>query len=76
VDGSCSLRDLNKKLGLNFPIDGPRTLNGLVLEYLEDIPEPGTSIRIGDCALEIMQTQDKIVKSLRLMPLNQETNLG
>lgn len=76
VDGSCSLRDLNKKLGLNLPIDGPRTLNGLVLEHFEDIPEPGTSIRIGDCALEIMQTQDKIVKSVRLMPLNHETGLG
>ena len=76
VDGSCSLRDLNKKLGLNLPIDGPRTLNGLVLEHFEDIPEPGTSIKIGDCALEIMQTQDKIVKSVRLMPLNQETELS
>jgi Mg2+/Co2+ transporter CorB len=76
VDGSCSLRDLNKKLGLNLPIEGPRTLNGLVLEHFEDIPEPGTSIRIGDCALEIMQTQDKIVKSVRLMPLNQSTDLG
>ncbi len=70
VDGSCSLRDLNKKLGLNLPIDGPRTLNGLILEHFEDIPETGTSIRIGDCALEIMQTQDKIVKSVRLMPLS------
>lgn len=76
VDGSCSLRDLNKKLGLNLPIEGPRTLNGLVLEHFEDIPEPGTSIRIGDCALEIMQTQDKIVKSVRLMPLNQASDLS
>ena len=76
VDGSCSLRDLNKKLGLHLPTEGPRTLNGLVLEYFEDIPEPGTSIRIGDCALEIMQTQDKIVKSVRLMPLNEEIDLG
>ena len=74
VDGSCSLRDLNKKLGLDLPIDGPRTLNGLVLEYFEDIPEVGTSIRIGNCALEIMQTQDKIVKSVRVMPLDATTN--
>jgi Mg2+/Co2+ transporter CorB len=49
-----------------------------VLEHFEDIPEPGTSIRIGDCALEIMQTQDKIVKSVRIMPIsasNQEKNI-
>jgi Mg2+/Co2+ transporter CorB len=76
LDGRCSLRDLNKKLGLHLPTEGPRTLNGLVLEYFEDIPEPGTSIRIGDCALEIMQTQDKIVKTVRLMPLNEEIDLG
>ena len=70
VDGSVSLRDLNKKLELDFPLDGPRTLNGLILEHFEDIPEVGTSIRINNCALEIMQTQDKIVKTVRLMPIN------
>ena len=70
VDGSVSLRDLNKKLDLDFPLDGPRTLNGLILEHFEDIPEVGTSIRINNCALEIMQTQDKIVKTVRLMPIN------
>ena len=70
VDGSVSLRDLNKKLELDFPLDGPRTLNGLTLEHFEDIPEVGTSIRINNCALEIMQTQDKIVKTVRLMPIN------
>jgi len=64
------LRDLNKKLELDFPLDGPRTLNGLILEHFEDIPEVGTSIRINNCALEIMQTQDKIVKTVRLMPIN------
>jgi len=42
----------------------------LILEHFEDIPEVGTSIRINNCALEIMQTQDKIVKTVRLMPIN------
>lgn len=68
VDGSSSLRDLNKKLGLSLPLDGPRTLNGLVLEHFEDIPEPGTSFKIGNHTLEIMQTQDRIVKSVRIYP--------
>lgn len=68
VDGSSSLRDLNKKLTLNFPLDGPRTLNGLVLEHFEDIPEPGTSFKIGTHTLEILQTQDRIVKSVRIYP--------
>jgi len=68
VDGSSSLLDLNKKLGLSLPLDGPRTLNGLVLEHFEDIPEPGTSFKIGEHTLEIVQTQDRIVKSVRIYP--------
>lgn len=68
VDGSSSLRDLNKKLNLNLPLDGPRTLNGLILEHFEDIPEPNTSFKIGTHQLEIVQTQDRIVKSVKIFP--------
>lgn len=74
VDGSSNLRDLNKKLNLELPLDGPRTLNGLILEHFEDIPEAGTSIKIANCALEIVQTQDKIVKSVRLLLLNSNSD--
>ena len=74
VDGSINLRDLNKKLNLELPLDGPRTLNGLILEYFEDIPEAGTSIKIANCAIEIVQTQDKIVKSVRLLLLNSNSD--
>lgn len=68
VDGSAHLRELNKKLGLNLPLEGPRTLNGLVLEHFEDIPEPNTSFKIGSHHLEILQTHDRIVKSVRIYP--------
>lgn len=68
VDGSSLLRDLNKRLGLAFPLEGPRTLNGLVLEHFEDIPESGTSFRMGPHKLEVIQTQDRIVKSVRIYP--------
>lgn len=68
VDGSSSLRELNKKLGLSLPLDGPRTLNGLILEHFEDIPEPSTSIKIAGHTLEIVQTQDRNVKSVRVYP--------
>lgn len=68
VDGSSSLRDLNKKLKLQLPLDGPRTLNGLVIEHFEDIPEPNTSFRVGKHTLEIVQTQDRIVKSVKIFP--------
>lgn len=68
VDGSSTLRDLNKKLNLSLPLTGPRTLNGLVLEHFEDIPEPNTSFKIGTHTLEIVQTQDRIVKSVKIFP--------
>jgi Mg2+/Co2+ transporter CorB len=68
VDGATTLRELNRKLKLKFPLEGPKTLNGLVLEYFEDIPEPGTSFRIADHTLEVIQAQDKVVKSVRIVP--------
>jgi Mg2+/Co2+ transporter CorB len=68
VDGSSSLRDLNKKLNLTLPLDGPRTLNGLIIEHFEDIPEPGTSFRVNEHTIEIVQTQDRIVKSVKIFP--------
>jgi Mg2+/Co2+ transporter CorB len=68
IDASCSLRDLNRKLGTRFPIDGPKTMNGLILEHFEDIPEAGTSFRIADHTLEIVQTQDRVVKVVKLCP--------
>lgn len=68
VDGSSALRELNKKLKLTLPTDGPRTLNGLVLEHFQDIPESNTSFKIGPHILEIVQTQDKVVKSIKIFP--------
>jgi len=69
VEGGSLLRTLNRKLGCRFPLDGPKTLNGLILEHLQDIPEPGVSLKIAGHALEIVQTQDRAVKSVRLLPL-------
>ena len=67
VEGSCPLRALNRKLGFKFPLDGPKTMNGLLIEYVEDIPEPGTAVKIGDYAIEVVQVQDKMVKVVRMM---------
>ncbi|MDP1659917.1 MAG: CNNM domain-containing protein [Methylotenera sp.] len=68
VDGSSTLRDLNKKLNLRLPLDGPKTLNGLILEHFEDIPESNTSFKVGTHVIEIVQTQDRIVKSVKIYP--------
>lgn len=67
VEGGSLLRDLNRKLGTQFPLGGPKTLNGLILEHFEDIPEPGTSMKLAGQAIEILQVQDRVVKSVRLL---------
>jgi magnesium and cobalt exporter, CNNM family len=66
VEGSTLLRDLNRKLDLQFPLDGPKTLNGLILEYLQDIPEAGTGVNIAGYPMEIMQTKNQAVKTVRI----------
>jgi len=70
VEGGSLLRELNRKLGFRFPLDGPKTLNGLILETLQDIPEPGTSLKLAGHPVEILQTQDRVIKSVRLPPPN------
>lgn len=66
VDGSQNLREVNRALGLSLPTDGPKTLNGLIVEHLQDIPEVGVGLRIDDVGMEIVQTQDRRVKIVRI----------
>ena len=66
VDGTKSLREINRRLDLYFPTDGPKTLNGLILEYFQDIPETGVSFKIAGIQIEILQTQDRSVRTAKL----------
>jgi Mg2+/Co2+ transporter CorB len=68
VEGSASVRELNRLLQWNMPTDGPKTLNGLILEHMESIPEPGTSLLLDDFPVTIVQTQDNRVKMARIQP--------
>jgi Mg2+/Co2+ transporter CorB len=67
LEGATTLRELNKHLGLNFPLDGPKTLNGLLLEELRDIPEASVSLKIGNCIVEIVQSQHHAIKVVKLI---------
>lgn len=69
VNGAITVRVLNRTLGWDLPTDGPRTLNGLILEYLETIPVPGTTLKVGNLAIEIVQTTDNSVKTARIRPI-------
>jgi Mg2+/Co2+ transporter CorB len=68
VEGSAGLRELNRKLKLDFPVDGPRTLNGLILEQFEAMPEPGVTLKISGHPVEIVQVQGRMVKTARIHP--------
>jgi Mg2+/Co2+ transporter CorB len=68
ADGSCSLRVLNRKAGFDFPLEGPKTINGLLIEQLEDIPEGGTRLVVSDHPVEILQVHDRMVKVVRILP--------
>ena len=66
VDGTAHLREINRSLHWSLPTDGPKTLNGLILEHLQNIPESNTSLRIEDYLIEVMQVKDNMVKTARL----------
>lgn len=64
IDGAASIRDLNKCLGWHLPSDGPKTLNGLVTEALETIPESAVCLKIGRYRLEILETEENRVSKV------------
>jgi len=68
VDASITVRELNRIMQWHLPIEGPKTLNGLILEYLEAIPEAGTSLRLAGYPIEIVQTANNAVKTVRIRP--------
>ncbi len=68
VNATANIRTLNRSMGWNLPSEGPKTLNGLITEHMETIPDPGTSVRIDGYAIEIVQTQGNAVKTVRIRP--------
>lgn len=68
IEGSLGIRDLNKEMGWSLPTDGPRTLNGLILEHLETIPSSALSTRICGYPMEILEVENNMVKLVKVMP--------
>jgi Mg2+/Co2+ transporter CorB len=66
LDGTTALRDINKRLSLDFPLDGPKTLNGLMLEQLQDIPDAPISLKIGGVVIEVIQVKNQAIKVVKL----------
>ncbi len=73
IDGSANIRELNRMMGWHLPIDGAKTINGLVLEFLQSIPNPGTSVLIDNYPIEIVQLSGNSVKTIKMSPrINQD----
>lgn len=68
IDGTAAIRDINKALGWALPTEGPKTINGLILEYLEYIPDASLSLKLGNYYIEILQVKENIIKSARIIP--------
>jgi len=68
IHGSATIRDINKEMTWHLPTDGPKTLNGLIIEYLEDIPQANLSVRIAGYPVEIIDVNDSMIKTVRIMP--------
>lgn len=76
VEGSATMRELNRRLGWRLPTDGAKTLNGAILEHLEDMPTSGLSIKLAGYPVEIVQTKGNAVKIARIAPPQQREAPG
>jgi Mg2+/Co2+ transporter CorB len=72
ISGSVTLRNLNKNLGWKLPLDGPKTLNGLLLEKLESIPQSGKKMTIGQYEFEIIEARSNAIKAVRVRRLGKD----
>ncbi|MGF1715118.1 HlyC/CorC family transporter [Photobacterium chitinilyticum] len=68
IEGSANIRDLNKSLNWSLPTDGPRTLNGLILEHLEDIPDSQLSVEVSGHQMEIIEVSENMIKLVKVLP--------
>ncbi len=66
IDGNTHIRDINRALNWSLPVDGPKTLNGLILEHMEIIPQTGTSLMVGDYTIEITRSTNNAVQTARV----------
>ena len=73
VDASANVRQLNRLMSWNFPTDGPKTLNGLIVEQLETIPNSGTGVTVADYPIEILSTTEHGIKKVRVFPPSPQT---
>ncbi len=68
IDGGANIREVNKAFNWDLPEDGARTVNGMLLEFLEEIPEQNRKLQLANFCIEILDVQDNMVKQIRVIP--------
>ncbi|TMO65234.1 HlyC/CorC family transporter [Pseudoalteromonas aurantia] len=74
VDGAANIRDINKEMTWELPTEGPKTLSGLIVEYLEDIPETQLGMRIAGYPIEIIEIKENMIKQVKVFPQKRDTS--
>lgn len=75
INGTANIREINRNNQWSLPTDGPKTINGLIIEYLEAIPDPGVSLRIDKYLIEVVQTTDNAIRTVRIRQAAKEDEL-
>ncbi|HSP57267.1 MAG TPA: HlyC/CorC family transporter [Halomonas sp.] len=65
IDGTANIREINKALGWLLPTDGPKTLNGLILEHLESFPDGAACLQVSNVRMEILEVRDNLITAAR-----------
>ncbi len=76
ADGSVNIRELNRLMSWELPVDGPKTLSGVIVEYLESIPEPGTCVKLNGYPVEVVDVYANMVKTALIFPRQKEETSG
>lgn len=70
IDGTANVREINKAFNWHLPEDDARTVNGVILEALEEIPVAGTRVRIEQYDIDILDVQENMIKQVKVVPVN------
>ena len=76
IDGTAAVRTINKALGWKLPLDGPKTLNGLITETLENIPDTNVCLKVSGHRVEVLQIKDNVVKAAIVHPARRKSRVG
>ena len=68
IEGTINIRELNREMSWHLPIDGPKTISGLIIEHMQDIPSAGISFRIDGYPIEVLEVNNNMIQKIKISP--------